>query len=152
MAALEMLQWIKSYFDHNFLGGDYDGSKRRSEAGIRDPGDTSRKAQARANRTANTSRGAPPQSTVKPRITTRMPAETPRAQSAQLIRIREQLEEMKRDNQTLTEERNFYYNKLQRVEELCQSRPGDAFAEQVLGVLYETDEDHGFVSPDELDI
>jgi hypothetical protein len=52
----------------------------------------------------------------------------------------------------LVEERNFYDNKLQKVEVTCQTRGDDDFASQILAILYETDDAHGFVSPDELDI
>jgi RP/EB family microtubule-associated protein len=156
MAALEMLQWIKNYFDQNFSGGDYDGPKRRSEVGIREPGDTSRRTKPSMNRTSTTTvrpvRTAPPPSAMKPKPLPRKPAETPRPPSAQLMRVKQELEEIKKENQTLLEERNFYYHKLQKVEVMCQEKTGDSFAEEILDVLYETDKVNGFVSPDELDI
>jgi hypothetical protein len=52
----------------------------------------------------------------------------------------------------LVEERNFYYHKLQEVEVTCQAKGDDDFASQILAILYETDDAHGFVSPDEPDI
>jgi hypothetical protein len=74
-----------------------------------------------------------------------------RPQTAQVQKIKQELEEMKKANQTLVDERNFYYAKLQKVEAMCQIRHDD-FATEILGVLYETDEAHGFICPDELDI
>jgi hypothetical protein len=58
----------------------------------------------------------------------------------------------KKGNQSLAEERNLYYDKFQRVKVLCQTRSDDEFTNKLLATLYETDEEHGFVSPDELDI
>jgi hypothetical protein len=52
----------------------------------------------------------------------------------------------------LVEERNFYDNELQKVEVTCQTKGDYDFASQILAILYETDDAHGFVSPDELDI
>jgi hypothetical protein len=38
IAALEMLQWIKSHLDQSFTIRDYDGPGRSQEVEIRDPG------------------------------------------------------------------------------------------------------------------
>ena len=70
----------------------------------------------------------------------------------QIQQLKEKNDELKKDNQILLEERNFYYQKLQKVEDICQAKEGDEFAKQILEILYQTDEEHGFVSPDELDI
>ena len=171
MASLEMLQWMKKFFDENYSGGEYNGPERRAECGVREPGDTSRGKPTTAKRSARVKvtapppttvkkapiqgRAAPPQSTIKARGQRPM-GETPgpgsRAQLLEIRKLKEEVEALKKDNQTLLEERNFYFNKLQRVETLCQAKEGDAFAESILEVLYETDEENGFVSPDELDI
>jgi RP/EB family microtubule-associated protein len=166
MASLEMLQWIKKYFDQRFTGGEYDGPARRLEVGIRDPGEakgarkvaiaptggapkTPRVASARAVQPA-------PMTAVKAKpiaavATTRLP--TPGKQvTSQQQKLQDEIAVLKKENTTLLEERNFYYEKLQKVEALCQAREGDEFTAQVLTVLYETDQGRGFVSPDELDI
>jgi RP/EB family microtubule-associated protein len=167
MASLEMLQWIKKYFDQHFAGGEYDGPARRLEVGIREPGEAKG---ARKVAVAPTG-GCPPKTPkvvsaravqpapatavkVKPiaaPATTRLP--TPGKQiTSQLQKLQDEAATLKKENTTLLEERNFYYEKLQKVETLCQVREGDDFTAQVLAVLYETDEGRGFVSPDELDI
>jgi hypothetical protein len=163
MAALEMLQWLKAYFDQTFTGGEYDGQSRRAQVGIRDPGDSS-KAPKRPLNQNNTPRRQPattPARTVQvaPATTAKLKKEpipitgkTPaRPQVIQVQKIKQELEDVKKANQNLLDERNFYYGKLQKVEAMCQIRHDD-FANEVLAVLYETDEAHGFISPDELDI
>lgn len=195
MASLEMLQWMKGFFEHNFSGGEYDGPGRRAEVGIREPGDTTRGAKkptgttkkpatARVsaappatvrkstaqptNTTTTTVRRAPPQSTLKqapPQTVartsrvSRLPGQTPKPDDAEMRKLKKQLEdvkreldEMKKENQTLLEERNFYLDKLQQVEALCTPKEEEAFAASILEVLYATDEEHGFVAPDELDL
>jgi RP/EB family microtubule-associated protein len=181
MAALEMLQWIKGYFDQYYCGGEYDGGLRRSETGVRDPGESARGGKKggsqNQNATGNTkaaprptpartprvqvSAPAPPPTAAKPKTpmaqTPAQPSTRPvptsaRAPPGQLQKVREELEQTKTANQNLLEERNFYYGKLQRLEAMCQARSEDEFAASVLKVLYETDAEHGFVSPDELDI
>jgi hypothetical protein len=161
-----MLQWMKKYFDQRSTGGEYDGPGRRAELGVREPGDTS-KGKARAvvvNAPPKTPRvasaraaDAPPASAAKlrPKPVPPPPAHTPAkpsggAQAAQ--RLQELVTSLKKENETLLEERNFYYEKLQRVEAMCQVRETDDFCAQVLAVLYEANEGRGFLSPDELDI
>ena len=72
--------------------------------------------------------------------------------STQIKKMKEKEEEIKNDNKILLEERDFYYQKLQSVEALCQNKEGNEFAQKVLEILYQTDEERGFVSPDQLDI
>jgi RP/EB family microtubule-associated protein len=165
MAALEMLQWVKSHFDQTFTGGDYDGPGRRQEVGIRDPGESVKPAKKPVGRLTSAREPkpmktplrqvqiqAPPATNAKAKpIANQPPIFTPGRQS-QIQTVKEQLEKTKEDNKSLTEERTFYYNKLQKVEATCQTKGGDDFASQVLAILYETDDAHGFVSPDELDI
>jgi RP/EB family microtubule-associated protein len=165
MAALEMLQWIKSHFDQSFTGGDYDGPGRRQEVGIRDPGESVKPVKKPVGRPTNARElksmktplrqvqiQAPPATSTKAKpIANQPPAFTPGRQS-QIQTVKEQLEKTKEDNKSLVEERNFYYNKLQKVEATCQTKGDDDFASQILAILYETDDAHGFVSPEELDI
>jgi hypothetical protein len=84
-------------------------------------------------------------------IANQLPNFTPGRQS-QIQAVKDQLEKTREENKSLVEERNFYYNKLQKVEATCQTKGDDDFASRILSILYETDEAHGFVSPDELDI
>jgi RP/EB family microtubule-associated protein len=156
MAALEMLQWIKKYFDQRFTGGEYDGPARRAEVGIREPGDTGKgkiktAAPPKTPRVVTT-RNHAPATVVKGKVSG-IPQPAPKkAGVSQIQKLQENIASLKKENVTLLEERNFYYEKLQRIESMCQVRERDEFSGQLLGVLYETDEGRGFVSPDELDI
>lgn len=193
MASLEMLQWIKQFFDQNYNGGEYDGPGRRAQCKCKEPGSVKNSTASRASgrvsfnqlktaptprrvvkhtttatpavKTAKTpmkstvNRGEPA-SAVKPKVNTKTSAMTPgirtqKTTTSSLTEIRQlktQLEEMKKDNQILLEERTFYYEKLQKIEVICQDNPDNELSGQILNILYETDEAHGFVAPDELDI
>jgi RP/EB family microtubule-associated protein len=59
-------------------------------------------------------------------------------------RLQEELEQMK-------QERDFYYDKLRKVEEICQDNEDDAVVQQVIEVLYEADPEKGFLPPEEED-
>lgn len=56
---------------------------------------------------------------------------------------------LKSDVESMTEERDFYYEKLRKVEECCQDHDGEVEYMKVLDILYETDEARGFIPPDE---
>lgn len=47
-------------------------------------------------------------------------------------------------------EREFYFSKLQRIEEYCQENEKNEALEVVLNILYEPDEEHGFIAPEEI--
>jgi RP/EB family microtubule-associated protein len=154
-AALEMLQWMKIHFDQTFTGGAYDGPRRRQEAGIRyreDAPQTKKKPASRPvarNRPANAVPArqvkAPPASAARPKRP-QVPV------TKQIQTLKEELEKAKQDNISLIDERNFYYDKLQQVEAVFLSRDKDELTSTVLRILYQTDDDYRFVSPDELDI
>jgi RP/EB family microtubule-associated protein len=167
MAALEMLQWMKGYFDQTFPGGHYDGQARREQVGLRDPGNLETKPAKRTLDQNKAIRNTPAVTPGRTQVETRAlvstvtrakrqlvavaPGTAARPRTAQAEKVKEELEAVKKANENLLAERNFYYGKLQKMEVLCQGR-GDEFADEVLKVLYETDEEHGFVAPDELDI
>jgi RP/EB family microtubule-associated protein len=166
MAALEMLQWMKGYFDQMFSGGHYDGQARREQVGIPDPGEGSKPVRRTVdqnkvvrNHTAVTPARTPAEQRAPVSTVTRArrqfvpipPGTVSKTQTAQIEKVKEELVTVKKANQNLLDERNFYYGKLQKMEVICQGHSDD-FAVEILKVLYETDEEHGFVSPDELDI
>jgi hypothetical protein len=66
--------------------------------------------------------------------------------------FKDQVEQLKQENEHLVDARDFYYEKLQKVECLCQAKENHAFANQILRVLYATDGVSGFGAPDQLDI
>lgn len=166
MSALETLQWFKAFYDENSTGEYYDGAARRAEIGLNGlgennntkrvvttfnlPGSEQPPRTQQKSRAPGTTRSS---KTTAPKYGTKTPATVSKAASAQqLSQLKDKVEQLKGDNQTLLDERNFYYDKLQAVEQLCLRLEGDEFANQILEVLYKTDEEHGFVSPDELDI
>ena len=62
--------------------------------------------------------------------------------------------ELKMSVENLERERDFYYSKLREVEVLCQTHEGQEvpFLQQVLDILYKTDDQDEFVTPDEADV
>lgn len=61
--------------------------------------------------------------------------------------------ELKMSVENLERERDFYYSKLREVEVLCQNHEGEQvpFLQQVLDILYKTDDADEFIAPDEVD-
>lgn len=53
------------------------------------------------------------------------------------------------DYELITQERDFYYDKLRKVEEFCQDNENEIIYKKIIDILYETDEAHGFVAPDD---
>ena len=174
-ASLEMTQWLKGFFEQEYSGEPYDAAGRRAHFKCKDPvvQKTKQPCSARSLKPS-----VPPRAhqavthqvpanhqVAKPAVKSTVGATRPAPKPAsshtdeefaqlkkELADMRKELDDMKEDNQTLLEERNFYYEKLQKAEALCQSNEGNELSEQILKILYETDEANGFVSPDELDI
>ena len=137
---LEFLQWMKYYYD-TATGGvpptDYDGEERRANckgaaAMKRSTGGAS-SARASASRTAPTSRAAP---SVAARRTTAPTASAPSsaATNAKLAALQAENTELKLAVERTEQEREFYFEKLQDVEFLCQRAE---FANQTLTKVVE---------------
>jgi RP/EB family microtubule-associated protein len=140
---LEFLQWMKYYYD-TATGGvpptDYDGEERRANckgaaAMKRSTGGAS-SARASASRTAPPSRAAP---SVAARRTTASTAPTAPAPSsattnAKLAALQAENTELKLAVERTEQEREFYFEKLQDVEFLCQRAE---FANQTLTKVVE---------------
>ena len=180
--ALQMLQWFKPFFDQQYNRGEYDGQARRDETGCKNPGETKSKRPSSSAkrddvpktvsrpRKSQTSFATTPYQQNSTRTNNNNNTNTVYAQrtvnrnvkigttpssntlNQQIQKMKEKEEELKNDNKILLEERDFYYQKLQSVEQLCQGKEGNEFAQKVLEILYQTDEERGFVSPDQLDI
>lgn len=80
------------------------------------------------------------------------------ASSSELIKLQKenkQLKKEKADNEAeiaqLNQERDFYYGKLRRIEDYCQDHEDEENLKQILEILYEADEAHGFLPPTEED-
>jgi len=63
-----------------------------------------------------------------------------------------EITELKLSVDNLERERDFYYMKLREVEMLCQEREGESipFLQEVLDILYKTDDAEEFVNPEEV--
>lgn len=68
--------------------------------------------------------------------------------NSELKQIKKQVGEMQEEIDQLTQERDFYYGKLRKIEEFCQVNEDDEMVRRILDIMYETDEEHGFVQPD----
>merc|ERR1712110_439112 len=178
----EFVQWFKKFFDANYAGNDdYDPVARRLEAGAKP---TPRTGGPRVggvtrptpSRTPGT--GAKPSTTRSHLAPSRSPQQKNAASNKQLeealakVKLCEaQLVETNETMKNLEQERDFYYNKLRQVEEMCtpydkdrcdeadeetkeiyekerQECPtADLFVNKVMKVLYA--EEEGFAPPDE---
>jgi RP/EB family microtubule-associated protein len=171
MAALELFQWIHGYFEQ--MGGPmgYDGPGRRRQAKCRDPTERGRPAvkpagmakrqggvplkppepaPAREPAVRPPPKSKPPKADgeaapAKPPKAAK-PAEPPGTDGKQLKKRAEKLEQ---DIEQLSQERDFYYSKLRRIEDYCQENEDEAIVQQILEILYEADEAHGFLPPED---
>jgi RP/EB family microtubule-associated protein len=148
----------------------YDGAGRRRQTKCRDPA-----ARAPAGRPAGMARrqGAAakppsperaeprPPARPKPARTASEPSRPPRREKgapaapprapppADAAQARQRIGRLEREVEQMAQERDFYYAKLRKVEDFCQENEREAIVQQVLEILYEADEEHGFLPPDD---
>ncbi|VDK86073.1 unnamed protein product [Onchocerca ochengi] len=148
----EFLQWFKKFFDANYDGHPYDALLARNGEPL--PASWAISSRSLASKA--------------PVITRNNPAITPtRKDSCSAVRktaagktsvpnnvalqrkYELMIQELKQDLIELTKQRNFYYDKLRKVEVLCQEADDSPTVsrEEVLEILYETQE--GFAIIDE---
>jgi RP/EB family microtubule-associated protein len=175
MAALEMCQWIHSYFEQEFTGptSAYDAPARRRSSKCKDVKPAARPPPAQKTTkpasagpavkhapSAVTAQKAVPSRQVaaaKPPPRSQQPpqAEAPPVASgsdaAELKRLRKMVAKLEEDVEQRVQERDFYYAKLRRVEEFCQDHEDESPVKDILDILYEPDEEHGFLPPDDED-
>jgi len=84
-----------------------------------------------------------------PPVRVPMQKETSTSVSKELIAARKQIEELQEETEQMNQERDFYYDKLRRIEEYCQENEENSTVKKILEILYETDEKNGFVAPDD---
>eukprot|EP00418_Pyrodinium_bahamense_P002568 CAMPEP_0179016018 /NCGR_PEP_ID=MMETSP0796-20121207/3099_1 /TAXON_ID=73915 /ORGANISM="Pyrodinium bahamense, Strain pbaha01" /LENGTH=277 /DNA_ID=CAMNT_0020711687 /DNA_START=53 /DNA_END=886 /DNA_ORIENTATION=+ len=166
---LEMLQWIKTYYDRTFPGGEYDAPGRRfteNQPEWARPGEGSsaapRSAQAAAPRgTPSPADGRPGLAAARrepargrgPAIEARgrgsaMPADL-EGMREEHEKLREEVVDLKITVDGLETERDFYFQKLRDIEILCQALEANPdphmtvskFVEDVQRILYAKDED-----------
>lgn len=172
VAALHLLQFLFNYVASVGVKGKYDAAARRQQSHCREPGASSPRPKAAPQAggvpmfTKSLKRGAfvprTPSGGASPATSGELsksdPPASPKSKPkeemspelkktiATLQRTNRRLQE---DLEQMTEERDFYYEKLRKVEEFCQDHESDVAYVKILDILYETDEARGFVAPDE---
>lgn len=160
---MEFLQFMKCYWDMHAPDGSapdavFQEAVVNEQPSARQPIAATRKQQAVSN--AKAPPGAPLGLGAAKRSTN---AVAPLTTSAQVKRSAEpvcaedqdqlglEVTELKLSVDNLERERDFYYMKLREVEMLCQENEGETvpFLQKVLDILYKTDDDDEFVSPEE---
>lgn len=181
MAVLEMLQWIYQYYEANKPSQPYDPQSRRHSKSRSIPKPSGRNLSTKSSvRKTDSPSHSGPQATIPSRKGTRTPnssvsktknevpiepspsdeklAQENAAMSADIAELKAKIKELKaevkkskEDYEEMIQERDFYYDKLRRVEDFCQDHEDDENINSVLAILYETDEKNGFLPPEEED-
>jgi RP/EB family microtubule-associated protein len=63
--------------------------------------------------------------------------------------LKKRAERLEQEVEQLSQERDFYFFKLRRIEDYCQENEDEAIVQQILEILYEADEAHGFLPPED---
>ncbi|KAK2958670.1 putative Microtubule-associated protein RP/EB family member 1 [Blattamonas nauphoetae] len=141
--TLEFAQWLKRFYDlHIGSGGraGYDPAARRQGKALPAElvGDSARS-------TGGSQRGASPKRAGS-RPSHRTDGNTQMLES-EVTRLTDLNNELKETMDGIEKERNFYFEKLRKVEIICQEKENDPIMKQILDILYATEGD--FVAGDE---
>ena len=181
MAALELFQWIHGYYQQTEPHDEYDAVARRKHFHCREPkgsvsnakpaGMAKRKIPGAAEPTVPKPTGIRPgvipgredfeKPKRKPAVARqqvheeqqpkRAAAPAAPANSKELEKAKAKIEELNEEVEQANQERDFYYGKLREIEDFCQQNENDDMIKHILEILYKTDEENGFVSPEEDD-
>lgn len=151
---LEMLQWIKLYFDRSYGGNEYDAIARRFTDNL--PEWAKPKTSGSNNNAARFTPASRPmadsrQGRAVPPTASRQPAR-PSSQGAlkeEYEKLREEIVDLKITVDGLETERDFYFQKLRDIEILCQALEATPnpdmtvgkFVEDVQRILYAKDDE-----------
>lgn len=153
MATLELLQWIHGYYEQTGPHPPYDPSKRRTKEGkIRktpskvkvDNYSTSRPSTKGSMDSSSTHSSHSIQSIDEP-VQIRQVTPDP-ALKAKIKTLTQENKNLKEEMDEMYQERDFYYDKLRRIEDFCREHEDEEILQQVLEIVYEQDEENGFVS------
>jgi RP/EB family microtubule-associated protein len=70
-------------------------------------------------------------------------------QSGDTKQLKQKVEQLEGEVDQMAQERDFYYGKLRKIEDYCQEHEEQSVVQQILEILYEADEEHGFLTPED---
>jgi len=176
---LEMLQWVKKFFDVNYKGEPYNAIEKRKAAQApyaSDKGKSGRdfvggtpapaslikdQPASSVKKPASATKASPsvksPTTTKKPtpvKATTPIKSPTPTGKAPDESKVQElnqQMADLKVTVDTLERERDFYFGKLRDIEILTQSYEGEGaeIINQIQKILYATDDEAGNATGEE---
>jgi len=152
---MEFLQFMKCYWDMH-VAPEMRGEPFKEVENVKDsppakPAAARKMAPSNADRVppARLGQGAQQGGARQAQNSTRAAAPNSDGQASQQLQL--EVTELKLSVDNLERERDFYYSKLREVEVLCQEHEGQdiPFLNEVLAILYKTDDGDEFVSPEE---
>jgi hypothetical protein len=63
--------------------------------------------------------------------------------------LKNRIEKLEQEVDQMAQERDFYYAKLRKIEDCCQENEEQTMVQQILEILYEADEERGFLPPED---
>uniref|UniRef100_A0A0R3RNB5 Calponin-homology (CH) domain-containing protein n=1 Tax=Elaeophora elaphi TaxID=1147741 RepID=A0A0R3RNB5_9BILA len=149
----EFLQWFKKFFDANYDGHQYDALRARNGEPL--PASwtvSSRSVPSKASMTARNNPVTPMArkhpcsagrniAAVKSPIPNTVTLQREYDFMASFVDFFNLIQQLKEDLMELSKQRNFYYEKLRKVEVLCQEAKNSSTVsrQEILGILYETE-------------
>lgn len=76
-------------------------------------------------------------------------SESSAAESATVAKLKAKVAELQDEVTQMNQERDFYYEKLRKIEDFCQENEENEIVKTILDILYEADAERGFLPPDE---
>merc|ERR1719394_518526 len=151
----EFVQWFKRFYDANYDGRAYNPVAARDGAQMGTAkGGALNKPQPKASN-SRTSQPAPKPAPVKQTnrspatVMRRSPGHNAGGDNQVIDDLKSQIEQLNVDKEGLEKERDFYFSKLRDIEVICQDAAGKEHVEDILVVLYATEE--GFAPPENLE-
>jgi RP/EB family microtubule-associated protein len=98
----------------------------------------------------------PPRTESEPPKPAKVPAAAPvadlgapaAANAGDAKQLRKRVGRLEQEVEQMAQERDFYYAKLRKIEDYCQENEEQSVVQQILEILYQVDEEHGFLPPD----
>lgn len=96
--------------------------------------------------------GRPGKAAAAPKADASRPAVGGSAEDSKTIKnLKKQITELQEEVEQMNQERDFYYEKLRKIEDYCQDHENGTHVKNILDLLYEADESRGFLPPDDDD-